>query len=102
MRAVTRVTSSFRIGQEENPFAKVMDNLLGEIPILGLLSGYLFHPRYLVTSADGAELIRATKRPALLESLFHIERLPNRLSGEDERLLLIGTVVMVLLERRSG
>ncbi len=88
--------------QEENPWAKMADGFLGEVPLLGLLTGYLFHPRYLITTADGKEAIRAVKQPAFLESMFQVNRLSTPLKPEDERLLLIGAVVMILLERRRG
>jgi hypothetical protein len=88
--------------QEENPWAKMADGFLGEVPILGLLTGYLFHPRYLIKTSDGKEVIRAVKQPAFLESLFQVSRLNAPLKPEDERLLLIGAVVMILLERRRG
>lgn len=88
--------------QEENPWAKVGDAMLGDIPGLALLSGYLFHPKYLVTSAGGAPVLRATKRPSLFEALFEIERLEEPLTTEDERLLLIGAVTTVLLEKNRG
>src|SRR5690606_15881980 len=32
--------------QEENPWTKLADSFLGEIPVLGFLTGYLFHPAY--------------------------------------------------------
>lgn len=88
--------------REENPWAKVGDGLLSEIPLLNLLSGYLFHPRYLITTAAGQEVIRARKEAAFFESVFAVERLSTPLTAEDERLLLIGAVVTVLLERRRG
>lgn len=88
--------------QEENPWAKVGDAMLGDIPGLALLSGYLFHPKYLVTTAGGAAVLRATKRPSLFEALFEIERLEEPLTTEDERLLLIGAITTVLLEKNRG
>ncbi|MGH7460830.1 MAG: hypothetical protein ACREMA_07355 [Longimicrobiales bacterium] len=88
--------------QEENPWAKMADGFLGEVPVIGLLTGYLFHPRYVITTPDGKEVIRAVKQPAFLESLFQVNRLATPLKPEDERLLLIGAVVMILLERRRG
>ena len=88
--------------QEENPWAKMGDAFLGEIPVLGVLTGYLFHPRYLISTADGKEVIRAVKQPAFWESLFQVNRLQTPLKPEDERLLLIGAVVTILLERRRG
>lgn len=88
--------------QEENPLAKVGDSFLGEIPILGFFAGYLFHPKYLVSTADGRPVLRATKQPALFEGLFRIDRLETPLTPDDERLLLIGTVTTVLLEKTRG
>lgn len=88
--------------REENPWAKVADGFLREIPVIALLSGYVFHPRYKVVSARGGDLLRVTKRPAFLESLFHVDRLEAPLAPDDERLLLIGMVTTVLLERSRG
>ena len=87
---------------EENPWAKVADGLFEGIPIIGAFSGYIFHPKYLISKNDGGDVVRITKRPAFLESVFTVDRLPTPLSPEDERLLLIGTVTVVLLERRRG
>jgi uncharacterized protein YxjI len=88
--------------REENPWAKVGDAFMGDVPILGFFAGYLFHPKYLVSRADGTPVLRATKRPALFEGLFSVERLPAELTPEAERLLLIGTVTVLMLERTRG
>jgi hypothetical protein len=88
--------------EEENPWAKVGDHFLGEIPILGFFTGYLFHPRYLVSTTDGRPVLRLEKKPALLEGLFEFQRIDAPLSEEDERLLLIGSVAVVLLEKNRG
>jgi hypothetical protein len=88
--------------REENPWAKVGDQFLGEIPILGFFAGYLFHPKYLISTAEGAPVLRATKRPALFEGKFQIDRLETPLTADDERLLLIGAVTAVMLEKNRG
>jgi uncharacterized protein YxjI len=88
--------------QEENPWAKVADAWFEGIPVIGMLSGYVFHPKYLVSSPQSGDVVRVTKQPALFETAFTIDRLPASVPSTDERLLLIGTVVMVLLERRRG
>lgn len=86
---------------EENPWTKVADNFLGELPVIGILSGYLFHPAYRVTYAGtGAPLVRAVKRPSLLESRYEIERIGS--GPEDERLAVLCLLMMVLLERKRG
>ena len=88
--------------KEENPWAKVGDHFLAEIPIVGFFAGYLFHPKYLISTPEGAAVLRATKQPAFFEGRFQIERLETPLSAEDERLLLIGAVTAVLLEKNRG
>ena len=88
--------------KEENPWAKVGDHFLAEIPIVGFFAGYLFHPKYLISTTEGAAVLRATKQPAFFEGRFQIERLETPLSAEDERLLLIGAVTAVLLEKNRG
>ncbi len=87
---------------EENPWAKVADGLFSGIPILGILSGYLFHPSYLISATGSVGAIRARKRPAFLESMFQVDRLSAQLKAEEERLLVIGMVVVLLGERRRG
>jgi uncharacterized protein YxjI len=88
--------------REENPWAKVGDSFLGEIPILGFFAGYLFHPKYLISTPAGEPVLRATKQPAFFEGRFTIDRLETPLDAEDERLLVIGAVTTVLLEKNRG
>jgi hypothetical protein len=88
--------------QEENPWAKVGNELFESIPLIGALSGYVFHPRFLISAASGAGVVRVEKKPAFLESVFEVTRLPAAIPPADERLLLIGAIVMVLLERQRG
>lgn len=93
-------TPDFSI-REENAGAKVADAFLSEIPILGMLSGYLFHPRYLATRSNGAPAMRLTKEAAFFEGRFRIEKLGD-LSPREEMNLLLSYLMLVLLERRRG
>ncbi|BCU76992.1 hypothetical protein [Luteolibacter sp. LG18] len=87
--------------REENPGAKVMDALLGEIPLLGLLTGYFFHPKYLSTRSNGQPAMRLTKQPAFFEGRFQIEKLGD-LSPREEMNQILSFMMLVLLERRRG
>lgn len=87
--------------QEENAWIKVLDALLGEVPILGMFSGYLFNPAYLVTRTDGTVILRLKKQPAFFESKFVLEKKAEFDSSEEARALL-GLIMMVLLERSRG
>jgi hypothetical protein len=86
---------------EENAGAKVMDSLLGGIPILGLFTGYFFHPRYLANRSDGRPAMRLTKLPAFFEGRFQIEKL-GELTPREELNLFLSFLMLVLLERRRG
>jgi len=88
--------------REENPWVKVMDGLVGEIPFLGLLTGYLFHPAYQLTRADTGEVVmRLRKEPALFQSRFTLEELAP-LDAVDTDLAVLGALMMILLERDRG
>ena len=87
--------------REENGWVKVGDALLGEIPIVGIFSGYVFNPSYLLTTASGAPLMRLAKQPAFMEGKFRIERLAD-MSEADETRAVLSFLMMVLLERRRG
>lgn len=87
--------------QEENPMTKVVDSLLGEVPLLGAFSGYLFHPKYLMSSLQEQPLIRLTKQAAFLEGKYQLTKLAE-LDPVDELRSLMGFLMMTLLERNRG
>jgi hypothetical protein len=89
--------------REENPWVKVADGLLGELPVVGLFSGYLFHPAYrLARAGGGAPLFRMRKLSAFLEGRYAIERAGPASGGDDDRLAVLGLLMLVLLERSRG
>ncbi|MEM1358988.1 MAG: hypothetical protein AAGF89_12355 [Bacteroidota bacterium] len=87
--------------KEANGWVKVADGLLGEIPILGLLSGYLFNPKYTVTRPNGTLIAVFYKKPDLISRAFELDKHVTFEEGEETRILL-GTMMMVLLERDRG
>lgn len=87
--------------QEANPWIKVCDALFGEIPIVGMFSGYLFHPEYLVAREDGTPVMRLKKEAAFFQGKFSIEKLAD-LSEEEETRILLSLIMMVLLEKQRG
>lgn len=87
--------------QEANPWSKVFDSLFGEIPVIGMFSGYVFNPSYNVLRPDGTTVMRLTKEPDFFQGKFKIERLAA-LSESEEARVLLGLIMMVLLERMRG
>ena len=88
--------------EEENPFAKIFDGLLGEVPVIGLLSTVLFQPKYLVTrEGSGDKVLRLQKKPALFETRFEINKL-SELTAQEELNLCLSLQMLTLLERSRG
>ncbi|MFD2163135.1 hypothetical protein ACFSJU_12085 [Paradesertivirga mongoliensis] len=87
--------------REENPWTKVADSLLGEIPLLGLFTGYMFHPKYVVTNAQGIPVARLSKEASFFGRKFTLDKLSDIKQNESARILL-ALMMMVLLERRRG
>ena len=86
---------------ELNPLAKVFDSMLGEVPLLGLLTGYMFQPEYGLRGANGQMLMKMTKRRAFLEGKFIIEKV-GECDEIDELRSLMAFLMMALLERARG
>ncbi len=87
--------------REANPWVKVIDGLIGEIPVVGIFSGYFFNPTYNLMRRDGAVVLRATKQPAMFEGKFTIERVAE-LDAADESLAVLSLLLMLLMERDRG
>ena len=86
---------------EENAWTKVFDSLLGEVPILGLFTGYLFNPSYIVANNKKEPIVRIKKMPSFFGRQFEITKLGELGEGSNERIML-GLMMMILLERRRG
>lgn len=96
-------SAQFQI-REENAFVKIMDGLFGEIPILGIFSGYFFNPSYAVKypGDTGATVMRFIKHRSFFESNFVIEKTSYDLSESEEELILLSILTATLMERRRG
>lgn len=88
--------------REENGWVKVFDAIVGGIPILGIFTGYMFHPAYLVSRGEGQPtLLRVVKQPAMLEGKFRIDAVaPSQDQQAD--VAVLGVLMMLLLERARG
>jgi len=88
--------------REENAWVKVFDALFSEIPIIGLFTGYLFHPAYLVTNKAGTVVVRLVKEPSLIGRRFKLEKKLGFTTEEEEERVLLSLSMLLLLERRRG
>jgi uncharacterized protein YxjI len=86
---------------EENGWVKVIDSLIGELPIVGMFTGYFFNPSYIVSRIDDRPVARLAKQPAFLEGKFQLTKLGD-LSEDEEPRVLLSLLAMTLLERGRG
>ncbi|MBP1675944.1 MAG: hypothetical protein H6Q20_503 [Bacteroidetes bacterium] len=87
--------------REENPWTKVFDSMLGELPVIGMLTGYFFNPAYILTRPDGTQVVRLKKEASFFGRRFTIDKLAEFETGEEERIVL-GLMMLLLLERSRG
>src|SRR5690606_22640458 len=95
--------ASFATVQEKNPWSKLGDALFGQLPLIGLFAGYLFHPKYTVRGADTREIAEIAKQPAFFEGKYTLEnsKLAN-LPEDKQQLASIALMVVILFERTRG
>lgn len=86
--------------REENPFAKILDSVLGNIPVVGMLTGMLIHPRYAVLHG-GQPILHMTKRRAFFEGRFDIDQ-AGTVPQDEELGIILSLLMFVLLERSRG
>jgi hypothetical protein len=87
---------------EENGWVKVLDGVLGQIPLIGAFTGYFFNPSYIATRpGDETPVMRVAKQPAFWEGKFTIEKIGD-LDEQEELALLMAFLMMLLLERSRG
>jgi len=86
---------------EDNGWVKVMDSLFGEIPILGMFTGYFFNPSYSVLDQNERAVVQIKKQASFWGRKFSVEKLQD-IDQDDQERIMLGLMMMILLERRRG
>jgi len=89
--------------KEHDAWVKVLDTLLGMVPIIGAFSGYLFHPKYDIVDNNQKQLATLVKTPAFFEGRFQLEAeaLAN-MDAQKQTIFAALTMVVALMERSRG
>ncbi|GAA3621475.1 hypothetical protein [Flavivirga jejuensis] len=87
--------------REDNAWVKVLDSLLGQVPVLGALTGYFFNPSYSVLDLKNKPIVRLKKEASFFGRKFQITKLSD-IDLDDEERIILGLMMMILLERRKG
>ena len=86
---------------EENPWIKMFDGFVGEIPILGMFTGYFLNPTYVVKDNHNKIIFRLKKMPSLFGRKFQLHKIAE-FDAKNESLIVLSSLMMVLLERSKG
>ncbi|SDE18703.1 LURP-one-related/scramblase family protein [Riemerella columbipharyngis] len=86
---------------ENNPFVRILDGLVGEIPIVGYFTGYIFNPTYSVKDKSGKEYFKLKKMPSFFGRKFRLEKISD-IDSRNETLVVLSLFMMMLLERMRG
>lgn len=92
---------------EDNPWVKVGDALISEIPFVGLLTGYFFHPSYTCYQGKDIEdrsqaVMQIKKENAFFEGVFSISLINQHIDHDDEVSALLSFILMVQFMRQRG
>lgn len=87
--------------REENGWIKVVDSLIGELPIIGMFTGYFFNPSYIISRSDIDQVARLAKEAAFFEGKFQLAQI-GQMSDDEETLVLLSVLTMTLMERSRG
>ena len=93
--------------KEDNPWVKIADSLINDIPVIGWLSGFIFHPSFTCYRGDDQNdrsrpVMRIKKQGAFFENLFTVELLDGSIDADDEVSALLSFMLMVQFMRRRG
>lgn len=86
---------------EDNAWVKFLDGMVGEIPIIGMFTGYFLNPTYTVKGIDGKDYFKLKKMPSMFGRRFQLDRVID-IDDEDESLVILSLLMMILLERAKG
>ncbi len=87
--------------KELNPWAKVGDALFSEIPIAGMLAGFLFHPKYSVIDTQEQEIGVIAKQPAFFEGKYTLDDSGIGQLQDKAQTEVVALLMMVLLMERT-
>lgn len=90
----------YKIG-EDSATVRVLDAILGQIPLLGIFTGYFFNPSYSVTDKNDKPVVKLKKEASFFGRKFKVDKTGTIDNDDDDRIML-GLMMMILLERRRG
>lgn len=87
--------------REKNPWVKLLDGLLCNIPLIGRISGYLFNPAFFVVRTNDCIVMHFEKTASFVSHIYTIKQV-DELDEKEEKIVLLSLLMMLLLKRQRG
>ena len=88
--------------REDSAWVKVLDALIGDIPLIGFLLVMMINPSYTIADKSGRALYQFKKMPAFFEGKFELHKLADDVDEDTEKRSVLAIMMMALLERKKG
>lgn len=85
--------------KERSGFVRMMDGLIGELPVVNFFSGYIFNPKYVLTNAQGQELMEASKEQSFFCRRFKLHQYQI---SEHDQLFVLSYMMLLISDRNRG
>jgi len=85
--------------KERSGFVRMMDGLIGELPVVSFFSGYIFNPKYVLTNAQGQELMEASKEQSFFGRRFKLHQYQT---SEHDQLFVLSYMMLLISDRNRG
>ena len=93
--------------KEDNPWIKVGDALFSELPVVGMFTGYVFHPSYTAYRSANIEdtsnpVMQLKKENAFFEGVYSLDLMDHNMDRDEEISAVLSFMLMVQFMRRRG
>lgn len=85
--------------KERSGFVRMMDGIVGEIPVISFFSGYIFNPKYVLTNLNDTEFMEVSKEPSFFGRKFKLNQFQT---SNNDSLLILSFMMMLISDRNRG
>lgn len=85
--------------KERSGMVRMMDGMVGEIPVVSFFTGYIFNPKYVLTDLNGTEFMEVSKEPSFFGRKFKLNQYQ---SSQDDSLFVLSFMMMLISDRNRG
>lgn len=86
--------------KERSGLTRMIDGAIGEIPVVGFFTGYVFNPKYVLLDPNGNELMELSKEPSFFGRKFKLNN--YKAQPEQYELFILSYMMLLISDRNRG